>query len=225
MKPICIITARGGSKRILNKNTKDFCGKPIITYSIRAALDSNIFEKVIVSTDSEEIKKIALTEGAEVPFMRSVKNSDDHATTTDVLFEVLNQLDGAYEEFCCLYPTAPLLTKDILNEAYLQFKKLKANSLIPVVKFSYPPQRGLKLDHDKLIFNEPQHLMTRSQDLPTLYHDIGQFYFAKTKAFLSEKKLFMENTVSFEINPMSVQDIDTPEDWEIAEFKFKYLNK
>jgi len=223
MKSICIITARGGSKRIPEKNIKDFCGKPIIAYSIEAALNSKVFDKVIVSTDSEKIKEISIKYGAEVPFMRSEKNSDDHATSIDVLLEVLTSLDENYDSFCCLYPTAPFITQDILKDAKSKLEETSADSLVPVVEFSFPPQRCLSLSDNKVSFSHPEHIFTRSQDLETKYHDVGQFYFAKTKSFLKEKSLFMQNTTTIILDPMRVQDIDTIDDWKIAQFKFNYL--
>ena len=151
MKCLAIITARGGSKRIPKKNIKDFCGKPIIAYSIEAALNSKIFDEVIVSTDSEEIANAARIYGATVPFMRSAKNADDYATTYDVLLEVVNK----YKEFgkvfgyiCCIYPTAPFVTAEKLKAAFNKFIESDADTLIPVVKFSFPPQRGFVISKE-----------------------------------------------------------------------------
>jgi pseudaminic acid cytidylyltransferase len=223
MSSICIITARGGSKRIPKKNIKEFCGKPIIAYSIEAAINSKVFDKVIVSTDSQEIKEVALIYGAEVPFMRSSENSNDHATTVDVLSEVLEKYSN-YDIFCCLYPTAPFLTGNILKQAQEKLIKTQAKSLVPIVEFSYPPQRCLSIQDDKIKFSHPEHIRTRSQDLEKKYHDVGQFYLGKVESFFKEKSLFTNNTTTLILDPMHVQDIDTLEDWKIAEFKFNYLN-
>lgn len=224
MSSICIITARGGSKRIPKKNIKEFCGKPIIAYSIEAAINSKVFDKVIVSTDSQEIKEVALSYGAEVPFMRSNENSNDHATTVDVLLEVLEKYSN-YDIFCCLYPTAPFLTGNVLKEAQEKLINTQAKSLVPVVEFSYPPQRCLSIKDDRIQFSHPEHINTRSQDLERKYHDVGQFYFGKVDSFLKDKSLFTDNTSTIILDPMHVQDIDTLDDWKIAEFKFNFVNK
>jgi N-acylneuraminate cytidylyltransferase len=226
-KPIAIITARGGSKRIPKKNIKDFMGKPLISYSITAAIDSGVFEKVIVSTDSQEIKDIALKYGAEVPFMRSEKNSDDFATTADVILEVLDKLKengDEYHKACCIYPTAPFLTGKKLIESWELFNNSSAYSLISVCPFSYPIQRALKIENDKLEMIHPENRTKRSQDLMPTYHDSGQFYWFQTEHFYREKKMLMSNTVAYPLPELEVQDIDTPEDWEIAEAKYRILH-
>lgn len=188
MKNIAIITARGGSKRIPKKNIRDFCGKPIIAYSIRAALDSGLFDEVMVSTDSEEIKAVAEQYGASVPFMRSEKNSNDYAVTADVLLEVLSEykkLGKEYDYMCCLYPTALFITSEKLKSAFQKMQETGADALTPVVKFSFPPQRAFVLREGYLEFQYPEYAQTRSQDLEPIYHDCGQFYFYRTEAFFS----------------------------------------
>ncbi len=151
MSSIAIITARGGSKRIPRKNIKDFLGKPIIAYSIEAALGSGVFDEVMVSTDDEEIAEIAKKYGAKVPFFRSEATSNDFATTADVILEVLDyynkNLEKTFDHFICIYPTAPFVTADKLKDAYGQFKREDADSLVPVVRFSFPPQRGFKCEN------------------------------------------------------------------------------
>jgi len=224
---VAIITARGGSKRILRKNIKPFLDKPIIEYSIEAALGANCFDEVMVSTDDEEIADIAKACGASVPFMRSANNSGDHATTYDVVEEVLNtfkERDSAYEYACCIYPTAPFVTSDKLNTAFELLLDADADSLVPITKFSFPILRSLKIENGLLKMNWPEHLNSRSQDLPASYHDCGQFYFFHSEAILREKKLFTNNTVPMEIAESEVQDIDTEEDWKLAEIKYSYLN-
>lgn len=228
MNNIAIITARGGSKRIPKKNIKNFCGKPIIAYSIEAALNSGLFDEVMVSTDDEEIATIAKAYGAKVPFLRSEKNSDDYSTTADVLAEVLGEYQRQGQIFavmCCLYPTAPFLTAQKLNQAYKQLKEMNANALIPVVPFSFPPQRCFSLQKDKLTYKWPQNMNVRSQDLEKLYHDAGQFYFGVVQTFMKEKTLFTNNTTYLLLKELEVQDIDTQEDWEIAELKYNLYKK
>lgn len=226
MSCVAIITARGGSKRIPKKNIKDFCGKPIIAYSIESALKSGIFDEVMVSTDDKEIAEFALSCGAKVPFMRSAKNSDDHSSTADVLLEVLSDYKKKGQEFewmCCIYPTAPFVTSEKLCNAYENIKTENAEALIPVVKFSYPPQRCFFLKKNKIAYKWPENVWKRSQDLEPFYHDAGQFYFAKVDVFNREKTLVPRNTLSFVLDEMEVQDIDNQEDWAIAEMKYNFM--
>lgn len=227
MSSIAIITARGGSKRIPNKNIKPFCGKPIIAYSIEAAINSAIFDEVMVSTDSEEIADIARKFGAAVPFMRSKENSNDHATTADVLNEVLlwYELHGIkYDTFTCIYPTAPFITAAKLIDAMRMFEENGADSLIAVERYAFPPQRGFLINDNKIRFLYPEHERTRSQDLDPIYHDCGQFYFCRSEAFLKSNTLILTNTVPFIIPEEETQDIDTISDWRIAEMKYKAMN-
>jgi N-acylneuraminate cytidylyltransferase len=226
-KSIAIITARGGSKRIPRKNIKNFCGFPIIKYSIEAAINSKCFVDVMVSTDDKEIANIAKQFGATVPFFRSENTSNDYATTADVIEEVLleyKKLGKNFDYACCIYPTAPFITKSKLKEVYNLIVSKKADSVIPVVKFDYPIQRALKIENMLLKFIWSENLNKRSQDLEPSYHDCGQFYFFKTSSFLESKKLFSENTIPFEMPASEVQDIDNEEDWIIAEMKYKLLN-
>ncbi|PYG89121.1 N-acylneuraminate cytidylyltransferase [Ruminiclostridium sufflavum DSM 19573] len=226
MKNIAIITARGGSKRIPRKNIKEFCGRPIISYSIEAALNSSIFDEVMVSTDDAEIAEISLKYGAKVPFFRSGKTSDDNAVTADVIDEVLQQykINGScFDYFCCIYPTAPFITAARLKDAIETLIFTKADSLVPVVRFSFPPQRGLIIKKDRLNYKWPENMNTRSQDLEPFYHDCGQFYIMKVEKFLEKRSLITENTIPFIMQDIEVQDIDTSEDWDIAEMKYKIL--
>jgi pseudaminic acid cytidylyltransferase len=224
---LCIIPARGGSKRIPRKNIKDFLGKPIISYSITAALETGLFSKVMVSTDDEEIAELAKQSGAEVPFMRSSENADDYSTTADVLEEVINQFKINGEVFklaCCIYPTAPFSNPEILNQGYQKLLESRADSVFPIVKFSNPVWRGLrknKEDTIELIWKEHQN--TRSQDLEEVFHDAGQWYWFDVEKFMVRKKLFTDNTRSIELSPLEVQDIDTIHDWHLAELKYGYL--
>lgn len=226
MKTIAIITARGGSKRIPRKNIKEFCGKPILAYSIEAALDSGIFDTVMVSTDDEEIAGIAEKYGAKVPFFRSEKTSNDYATTNDVLLEVLEEYEkrGEYYDLaCCIYPTAPFVTAKKLQTAVEQLRTSDADTLIPVVQFSYPPQRALVVEEGRLVFQYPQYLDSRSQDLQLHYHDVGQFYVFRTEAFKKNKKLMLGNILPMIVSELEVQDIDNLTDWEIAEIKYRLM--
>lgn len=228
MRTVAIITARGGSKRIPGKNIKEFCGKPILAYSIEAAIQSGIFDTVMVSTDDEKIAQIAKEYGAEVPFYRSERTAGDFATTNDVLLEVLEEYEkrGAhYDLGCCIYPTAPFVTADKLKCAVDTLLSSDADTLIPVVAFSYPPQRAMIVKDGRLVFEYPQYLDSRSQDLEPHYHDVGQFYIFKTDAFKVNRKLMVGNILPMVVSEMEVQDIDNQTDWEIAEIKYrKYLD-
>lgn len=226
MKRLAIIPARGGSKRIPRKNIKDFCGQPIIAYSIKAALDSGLFDEIMVSTDDEEIAALARKYGASVPFMRSPATSDDFAPTAAVLTEVLEkykQLGHEYEVACCIYPTAPLLQAASLLAAFELLTTKEYDTVFPVLKYSYPIWRSLKLEEGKASMNWPEHVSSRSQDLPSAYHDAGQFYFFRVDSFMQKQALFTDNTGAVELNELQVQDIDTLTDWEMAEIKYKLL--
>ena len=228
MKRLAIITARGGSKRIPRKNIKPFLGKPILAYSIEAALDSGLFDEVMVSTEDEEIAEIAKQYGAKVPFYRSEKTAGDFATTNDVLLEVLEEykkLGQEFEEACCIYPTAPFVTSSKLKKAMEEFAASDADTLIPVVAFSYPPKRSLVIREGRLVFQYPEFMDSRSQDLEAEYHDIGQFYLFRTKAFERNKKLMIGNILPFVVDEMEVQDIDNESDWKIAEIKYQAMQK
>jgi len=223
---LAIITARGGSKRIPKKNIKEFCGKPIIAYSICAALDSGVFDEVMVSTDSEEIAEISRKYGASVPFMRSEAASDDYATTADVIIEVLGEykkMGKAYDAFACIYPTAPFITGKKLKEASKLLKD--ADSVVPVVKYSFPPQRAFIITEGSIRYQYPEYERTRSQDLEPIYHDCGQFYFCSTKEFLGKRSLILPNTCPYIMLEEEVQDIDTMSDWEIAEAKYSLMSR
>ncbi len=227
MKSIAIITARGGSKRIPRKNIKEFLGKPIIAYTIEAALASKMFDQVMVSTDDNEIAEIAKKYGAMVPFMRSEKTSNDFATTADVLNEVIDEykkLGESFEYMCCLYPTAPFVTPEAIGQAMKILEDNGADTVLPVVKFSFPPQRGVVMKDGYLTPKYPECMPMRSQDLEPMYHDAGQFYCMKVSSFLEQGKVVMDKTMPYMQDDMNVQDIDTPEDWAIAEVKYKVLH-
>ena len=226
-KSLAIIPARGGSKRIPKKNIKDFLGEPIIQYSIEVAKDSGLFDEVMVSTDSRDIAEVSEEVGAKVPFMRSDENSDDYATLADVIEEVLDDYrdkNKRFEYFCCILPTAPFVTVDDLEKGFNLLTKNEYESVIPVKEFDYPIQRALKIENNKVQMIKEENIDTRSQDLEPTYHDAGQFYWMETEIFEKEKKLFVENTGAIIKSSLEVQDIDTEEDWKIAECKYRVID-
>lgn len=224
-KNLAIITARGGSKRIPRKNIKHFCGKPILCYSIEAAKQAAVFDEIMVSTDDEEIAEIAKLAGASVPFFRSKETAGDYASTDDVIMEVIKayrETGQEFDAFCCIYPTAPFLSGARLKNAMELLDT--ADSVMPVVPFSYPPQRGLIINQSGLIERQfPEYATARSQDLEKIYHDCGQFYACRTKAFLNAGTTDVENLLPLVLSELEVQDIDTPEDWALAELKYNLL--
>lgn len=226
MGAIAIITARGGSKRIPRKNIRSFCGEPIIAYSIRAAQEAQCFDEVMVSTEDEEIAEISKSYGAKVPFMRGEKNADDFASTVDVLEEVLNSYQALGREFdqvCCIYPTAPFVTGEKLKKAMLLLKQ--ADSVMPVVKASFPPLRSLTVKDGFVVPMWEEYISCRSQDLPDMYFDCGQFYCFWTEKFGETKNLIMGRTLPIEMDETEVQDIDNERDWELAEMKYKFMKE
>ena len=228
MKRLAMITARGGSKRIPRKNIKEFCGKPIIAYSIEAALSAGIFDTVMVSTDDAEIAEIARSLGAEVPFLRSAETAGDFASTADVVAEVLAAYEDrgeSYDAFCCIYPTAPFLTGERLAQAGRLLEEKEADGVVPVVRFGFPPQRCVVMKEGFLEFKWPENRLARSQDLEPFYHDAGQFYFLNTKSFKEQRQMFPARTVPLVLEELEVQDIDNEVDWKMAEVKFRLLQE
>ena len=226
MSAIAIITARGGSKRIPKKNIKEFCGKPIIAYSIEAALKSGAFDTVMVSTDSEEIAEISKEYGAEVPFMRSQKTSDDFATTTDVLIEVIEEYQKRgkiFDTIACLYPTAPFITEEKLRDAMKLQNEDGVDSVISVVKYDFPPQRAFVISDGKVEYQYPENRNVRSQDLEPIYHDCGQFYMFEADKFLATHKMMQDNCRPYILKEEEVQDIDNESDWNMAEIKYQRI--
>lgn len=225
-KPVAIIPARGGSKRIPRKNIKPFLGQPIIKYTIDAALNSKLFQRVIVSTDDQEIADMARSFGAEVPFMRSAQNSSDFATTSAVILEVLDELkktDGEYETFCCLYPTAPFVTAEKIKETQNIFANENVDFVFPTTKFSYPPQRGLSIKNNRMRMVTLEHLNARSQDIEPIYHDVGQFYWGKVSSIRKYEALWVGDIYPYVIDDLECQDIDNLTDWKIAELKYELM--
>jgi len=226
MSCLAIITARGGSKRIPRKNIKPFLGRPIIEYSITAALDSGLFDEVMVSTDDVEIAEIGKHAGANVPFFRSEGTANDYATTADVILEVLEEykkIGRTFDYVCCIYPTAPFVTPDNIHDSMKLLIDKEADSVLPVVKFSFPPQRAVVINEEKVQAKWAEFMNMRSQDLEPFYHDCGQFYCLNVDRFMEEKKMIMTHTVPYVQEEIRVQDIDTPEDWEMAEMKYTIL--
>ncbi len=223
-KRLAIITARGGSKRILGKNIREFCGRPMIAYSIEAAIESRIFTEVMVSTDSVKIAETAKKYGAKVPFMRSRENSNDYAATSDVILEVLKNyrmLKQEFDCFCCIYPTAPFLTPERLKEAMQLMEEHHPSAVLPVVAYSYPPQRCFIMGKDnRLEYKYPEYIRARSQDLEKQYHDAGQFYIYQSEEYLRKKGMIAENIMPLVLSELEVQDIDNEEDWKLAELKY-----
>lgn len=228
MSSIAIITARGGSKRIPRKNVKEFCGKPILLYSIEAALKSGCFDEVMVSTEDEEIARLSKEAGATVPFLRSEKTAGDFATSADVIEEVLMEYEkmGRHFEFACiLYPTAPFVTGKKLREAMELLQEKKADSVLPIVQFSFPPQRAFICQGEKIRFANEQYAKMRSQDLEPMYHDCGQFCCFTTKLFMTKHTLVTDNTIGVVYPESEVQDIDNYEDWNLAELKYSMMKE
>jgi pseudaminic acid cytidylyltransferase len=222
---IAIIPARGGSKRIPNKNIRDFCGRPMIAHSIASAQASGVFDRIVVSTDSREISEIARKEGAEVPFERPAEISGDHATTAEVIRHTISMLQDPGrkpEHFCCLYATAPLLAAEDLRKSYEAMIHAGAECTFSVAAFSAPVLRALKIDAaGRLQMAWPEHELTRSNDLPAFYHDAGQFYWHRTDAFMKHGKIWGVSPLPYVLPRSRVQDIDTEEDWEIAESLYR----
>ncbi|KAB0287460.1 pseudaminic acid cytidylyltransferase [Vibrio fortis] len=221
---IAIIPARGGSVRIPNKNIREFCGKPMIAWSIEAALQSNLFDKVIVSTDSDQIAKIAEEYGAIAPFRRPKELSDEYATTRQVVQHAIDWIskhESTPEHVCCLYATAPFVTPSNLYRAYQQLIDSKKNFCFSVADFPYPIQRAMfKNESGDIEMLHPEHRYTRSQDLVETFHDAGQFYWGRAQAFIDNLPTFSEHSTPFTLERHQVQDIDTEADWKFAELLF-----
>lgn len=228
MSCIAIITARGGSKRIPKKNIKDFMGKPMLAYAIEAAKVSGIFDEVMVSTDSEEIAGVAKKYGAAVPFMRSERTSSDTAITYDVLEEVLSEykkIGKNFDELCCIYPCVPFLSSETLKNAYKELHEKNGDALNPVCKYPVPVEWAMRIENGLLIADDAEKQLIRSQDLKPAYYDVGMFYFYKTSTFLSKRTTTFPNTIGYVIDESECQDIDTMDDWKMAEMKYKILKE
>ncbi|MEY8240532.1 MAG: pseudaminic acid cytidylyltransferase [Cycloclasticus sp.] len=224
---VAIIPARGGSKRIPRKNIKKFLGKPIIAYSIEAAKAAGCFDKIIVSTDDEEIAEVACQYGAETPFMRPKNISDDYATTVDVINHSINWLLNnsiSVENICCIYATAPFVEAADLQQGLSALEGGNFSFAFSATSYAFPIQRAIKINKNGAVdMFHPEYLNTRSQDLDEAFHDAGQFYWGKAQAFLDGVSIFSPNAFAVQLPRKRVQDIDTPEDWDAAEIAFKLL--
>jgi N-acylneuraminate cytidylyltransferase len=219
---LCIIPARGGSKRVPGKNIRLIGGLPMIAHPIGAALASGLFSRIVVSTDDAEIAGIARKHGAETPFVRDAALANDTAGTAEVVLDAIGRLGAQSIPFvCCLYPTAPLILPEDLQRSFDLLAKSGADGVVPVVAFDFPPQRAFRFaEGDRIAFASPQHALTRSQDLAELVHDAGAFYWLRTKAFLASRRIVSENTVGFRLPRHRAIDIDTEEDFRLADAMF-----
>ena len=224
---LCVIPARGGSKRIPRKNIRDFCGKPMIAWSIEAAIKSGLFEHIVVSSDDDEIAAVATSLGAAVPFRRPVELADDHTATRPVVNHAIREAEqrfGRPAHVCCIYPTAPFIQIDDLQRGLEQLINAGADFAFTVTHFAYPIQRALQLtESGRVAMFQPEHLKTRSQDLEEAYHDAGQFYWGRTEAFLEDRDTFSADSMPIILPNWRVVDIDEQEDWERAELLFRSL--
>lgn len=224
---IAIIPARGGSKRIPRKNIKEFCGKPMIAWSIDAAIKSSCFDRIIVSTDDVEIAEIALQFGAEVPFIRPADIANDFATTLDVMKHAIAWCEDqqwVIDNVCCIYATAPFILPEYILQGLKDVSAENVEYAFSATTFSFPIQRAISLSKDGSVrMFHPEHVNTRSQDLEEAYHDAGQFYWGKASAFLSGKPFFEKHSKAVLLPRKRVQDIDTFEDWDLAESLFSVL--
>jgi pseudaminic acid cytidylyltransferase len=228
LKKIAIIPARGGSKRIPNKNIKDFFGKPIISYAIEAAMKSGLYDEVMVSTDSDEIASVALKYGAKVPFIRSTENSNDFATTVDVLCEVLEWYEKQNIKFqyaTCIYACAPFVNSKVLQDSFEILIKKNCDCVFPILAYSHPIQRALKLSETaKITAFDDSNSNARTQDLDKAFHDAGMFYTFDVDKLFVNKSLRTLNTFAIEIDELHAHDIDTENDWVLAELKYKLFS-
>lgn len=226
---LAVIPARGGSKRIPRKNIKPFGGVPMIAWSIRAAIESRCFDRIVVSTDDHEIAEVSKAHGAEVPFMRPAELSDDHIGTIPVIAHAIEWHQRCGEtvtEVCCIYATAPFVQPGDLQGGLQMLQSSGADYAFSVTSYAFPIQRAIRIstDHRVEMF-QPEHFSTRSQDLEEAWHDAGQFYWGKTTAWLAGKPLFSRDSAPVTLPRHRVQDIDTPEDWERAEWMYKALQE
>jgi pseudaminic acid cytidylyltransferase len=221
---LAVIVARGGSKRIPRKNIRSFHGQPIIAYTIRAAIESGCFSEVMVSTDDAEIARVAVEHAAVVPFFRSTETASDTATTSDALIEVIDRYTAGGRDFpiaCCLYPTAPFMTASSIRRGRdLLLSDASLDSVMPVVQYSHPIERAFRIHDGRIVAVTPAFLAKRTQDLEPSYHDTGQFYWIRVDAFRRTSQVISPRTAAIVLPSSDVQDIDTEDDWALAEFKF-----
>ena len=227
---LAIIPARGGSTRIHKKNIKLFHGKPIIAYTIETLLASDLFDNIIVSTDSIEIKEVAESYGAEVPFLRDDKLSDSYTPTVAVIKDAIEKFEKLYdqniESVCCMYAIAPFISPNDIKSAYSLYNENSPKGFVTCsTEFTFPFQRGFFFEEEKMQLIQPEHYWTRSQDLIKAYHEAGTFWIGSTESFRKEMPFVSEDSLPYFIEPWRVQDIDYPEDWERAELLFEVLKK
>jgi pseudaminic acid cytidylyltransferase len=225
---ICVIPARGGSKRIPRKNIKEFNGKPIIAYSIEKALRSECFGQVIVSTDDEEIANISKKYGATVPFIRPKGISDDYAGTGEVVSHAIEWLlkkDVSIDSVCCIYATAPFVTEKDIKSGLKLLNRSNADYCFTVTRYPFPVQRAIKITKEnRCKMLQPDMFEKRSQDLEDIFHDAGQFYWGKPESWLENRVLFSSQSIPFVLPHYQVQDIDTMDDWRRAEYIMRLLD-
>jgi N-acylneuraminate cytidylyltransferase len=223
---LAIIPARGGSKRIPQKNIKEFMGAPIIKYSIDAAIKSRCFDEIMVSTDDEKIAKVAKSCGAKIPFLRSAETSNSTANIFNVLEEVIlsyKKQGKEFDSFCCILATAPFISEQKIKEGFDLLRKNKVDQVISVVRYGFPIQRAFKISSNRVKMIWPENMHKHSQNLDVSYHDSGQFHWFNTKSFLKQKKSFLDNAIALELPEDQVQDIDTMDDWKMAELKYRVM--
>ncbi|HMW49222.1 MAG TPA: pseudaminic acid cytidylyltransferase [Cellvibrionaceae bacterium] len=222
---VAVIPARGGSKRIPRKNIKPFLGQPIIHYAIKAALESELFDLVLCSTDDAEIAQVAIGAGAQVPFVRPADIADDHAITADVIAHAISFLQSngqPVESVCCLYATAAFVTAEQLQQACTVFERERCDFVFSATAFDFPIQRAIYLTAEgRVEMFYPEYALTRSQDLTPAFHDAGQFYWGSATAWLEKRRIFSPNSAAFIVPSHEVQDIDTLEDWRRAELLYQ----
>ena len=228
MSTLAIIPARGGSKRIPHKNIRNFLRQPIISYPIATALDSKLFDEVMVSTDDQEIASIAESYGATVPFLRSAETASDTTSTLSVLLEVLSNYEKQsrhFEYVCCLYPTAVFVTPDMIKLAYEMLQTGETNGVATFANYEHPIERAFKIENEIIILRNPGLWATRTQDLAPSYYDAGQLYFLKTKTMQDEQRIFLSKMKPLILKSNQVQDIDELDDWSLAEMKYKKFRR
>ncbi|MEY4578052.1 MAG: hypothetical protein RL701_2755, partial [Pseudomonadota bacterium] len=223
-RAIAIIPARGGSRRLPGKNIRLFDGVPIIAHPIRAALEYGGFDRVMTSTDSPQIADSARSHGAEVPFMRSAVSANDHATTVEVLLEVLEgykELGSEFDLGCCIYPCNPFVTAEKLRQGRERLEANGFDCVLSAVRYAHPVQRSFTVEDGRVALLHPEQRDTRSQDLPAVLHDAAQFYWFDVKSLQTTRTVWTANTGCVEVPELEAQDIDTLQDWTLAELKYK----
>ena len=225
---VAVIPARGGSKRIPRKNIKAFCGKPMIAWSIEAALQSGCFDHVVVSTDDHEIAEVARNSGAQVPFIRPAALSDDHSGTIPVIrhaIEWFSERGKGLDLVCCIYATAPFISAADIQRGLDTINGAGVDYAFTVTKYPFPIQRAIRItEHGRVVMFNPENFNTRSQDFEEAFHDAGQFYWGRASAWLKGKVIFGPHAAAIQLPGYRVQDIDTIEDWMMAEYLFKAVN-